>query len=188
MPSIPADLSVPIVIVQHMPPLFTRLLAERLSARARIPIGEGSEGTVLRVGHAWIAPGNFHMTVSRGPSESKLCLNQGPPENSCRPAVDVLFRSVAKAYGANVLAVVMTGMGADGLLGAQKIREAGGEVIIQDQASSVVWGMPGAISADGQADAVYPLEQLAQEITRRANLFRSPEPIKSPVGHKAVME
>jgi two-component system chemotaxis response regulator CheB len=82
----------------------------------------------------------------------------------------------------------MTGMGADGLLDAQKIQEAGGEVIIQDQASSVVWGMPGAISADGQADAVYPLEQLAQEITRRANLSRSPEPIKSPVGHKAVME
>jgi two-component system chemotaxis response regulator CheB len=107
------------------------------------------------------------MTVSRVGLKQKLDLNQNPPEHSCRPAVDPLFRSVAVAFKANVLAVVMTGMGSDGVLGAHDIREAGGEVIIQDEASSVVWGMPGVVYAAGQADAVYPLNQLALEITRR---------------------
>lgn len=188
IPAIPADVPVPIVIVQHMPPLFTKLLAERLASRSKIPIGEGSEGVVLRPGCAWIAPGNFHMTVSRSLADARLGVNQEPAENSCRPAVDVLFRSVAKAFGANVLGVVMTGMGSDGLRGAQQIREAGGEVIIQDQATSVVWGMPGAVSAEGQADAVYPLEQLAQEITRRARLFRTPDPPKRFVSQKVTVE
>jgi two-component system chemotaxis response regulator CheB len=107
------------------------------------------------------------MTVKCSKTDSHLELNQTPPENSCRPAVDVLFRSVAEAYSANVLAVVMTGMGADGMAGARRIRQAGGEVIIQDEASSVVWGMPGSVHAAGLADAVYPLDQLAAEITQR---------------------
>lgn len=112
------------------------------------------------------------MNVMRSGTAFRLSLNQSPPENSCRPAVDVLFRSVAKAYGPNVLAVVMTGMGADGVLGAQEIREAGGNVIIQDEASSVVWGMPGLVHASGLDDAAYPLEQLAGEITRRVTNSR----------------
>jgi two-component system, chemotaxis family, protein-glutamate methylesterase/glutaminase len=167
LPRIPNDFPVPIVVVQHMPPIFTRLLAERLAGRSAIPVEEGSAGAVLSPAHAWIAPGNFHMKVIQSGVNWRLNLNQGSPENSCRPAVDVLFRSVAKAYGANVLGVVMTGMGSDGVLGAQDIRDAGGNVIIQDEASSVVWGMPGLVHASGLDDAAYPLDQLAAEITRR---------------------
>ena len=172
IPHLPAGFPVPVVIVQHMPASFTALLAERLSRNAAISVAEGSVGAMLSGAQAWIAPGNFHMTVisratvAAGPGW-RLALNQNPPENSCRPAVDVLFRSVAAVGGSHVLGVVMTGMGADGVLGARAIREAGGEVIVQDEESSVVWGMPGAVCAAGQADAVYPLSQLAGEITRR---------------------
>jgi len=166
-PGFPKDLPVPIVMVQHMPPIFTRFLAERLTAQSQIPVAEGSEGARLQPGRAWIAPGNFHMTVARSPAERLLQLNQEAPENSCRPAVDVLFRSVASAYGAGVLGVVMTGMGADGVAGAKHIHDAGGEVIVQDEATSVVWGMPGLVHASGEADGVYPLNQLAGEIVRR---------------------
>jgi two-component system chemotaxis response regulator CheB len=176
LPRIAADFPVPIVVVQHMPPMFTRLLAERLSIHSAIPVEEGWSGALLTPRHAWIAPGNFHMTVLRMGLECHLHLNQGPQENSCRPAVDVLFRSVAQAYGANVLGVVMTGMGSDGVHGAQDIRDAGGDVIIQDEASSVVWGMPGMVHASGLADAVYPLDVLAFEITRRVLHGRDARP------------
>jgi two-component system chemotaxis response regulator CheB len=174
LPRIPNDFPVPIVVVQHMPPIFTRLLAERLASRSAIPVEEGRAGVVLSPGHAWIAPGNFHMQVIGLGAGLRLDVNQGPPENSCRPAVDVLFRSVAATYGANALGVVMTGMGADGVLGAQDIRDAGGDVIIQDEASSVVWGMPGLVQASGLADAAYPVDQLAAEITRRVLQSRLP--------------
>lgn len=187
LPLIPKDFPVPVVVVQHMPPIFTRLLAERLSGRSAILVEEGSAGVILSAGHAWIAPGNFHMTVKSAGLGSRLDLNQDPPENSCRPAVDVLFRSVADVYGASVLGVVMTGMGSDGVIGAQRIRERGGEVIIQDEASSVVWGMPGLVHASGQADAVYPLEQLGQEITRRVLDGRSPHAIPIP-NHELTLE
>ncbi|HWW16266.1 MAG TPA: chemotaxis response regulator protein-glutamate methylesterase [Candidatus Dormibacteraeota bacterium] len=166
LPRIPNDFPVPIVVVQHMPPIFTSLLAERLASRSAIPVEEGRAGVALSPGHAWIAPGNFHMKVVRGVNW-RLDLNQDPQENSCRPAVDVLFRSVAKACGGNVLGVVMTGMGSDGVLGALAIRDAGGDVIIQDEASSVVWGMPGLVHASGLDDAAYPLDHLAPEIIRR---------------------
>jgi two-component system, chemotaxis family, protein-glutamate methylesterase/glutaminase len=173
LPRIPGDFPVPIVVVQHMPPIFTRLLAERLAGRSAIPVEEGSADAVLSPGHAWIAPGNFHMRVARTGLSCRLHLNQSPPENSCRPAVDPLFRSVAAAYGANVLAVVMTGMGSDGVLGAQEICDAGGNVIIQDEASSIVWGMPGLVHSSGLADAAYPLDHIAAEITRRVVQSRS---------------
>lgn len=174
LPRIPADFPVPIVVVQHMPPIFTLLLAERLARQSKIPVAEGRAGADLASGEAWIAPGNFHMTVSRAGLHRRLGLDQEAPRHSCRPAVDVLFRSVAAVYRANALGVVMTGMGADGVQGAQQIREAGGEVIIQDESSSVVWGMPGLVYAAGQADGVYPLDQLASEITRRVLQSRAP--------------
>ena len=180
LPRIPKDFPVPIVLVQHMPPIFTRLLAERLGSHSEISVQEGSAGTMLSPGRAWIAPGNFHMTVQRAGVGARLGLNQDPPENSCRPAVDVLSRSVAETYGASVLAVVMTGMGSDGVIGAQCIRERGGEVIVQDEPSSVVWGMPGLVHASGQADAVYPLDQLGQEIVRRVLESRSLRAIPNP--------
>lgn len=167
LPRVPKDFPVPIVVVQHMPPIFTRLLAERLASRSQIGVHQASAGDVLTAGNAWIAPGNFHMTVKRAGVHSRLELNQNAPENSCRPAVDVLFRSVADVYGASALAVVMTGMGSDGVIGARMIRERGGEVLVQDEATSVVWGMPGLVYASGQADAVYPLDQLSNEVTRR---------------------
>jgi two-component system, chemotaxis family, protein-glutamate methylesterase/glutaminase len=173
LPQIPEDFPVPIVVVQHMPPLFTRLLADRLASHSAIPVEEGTAGAILSPGHAWIAPGNYHMKVVRSGGTWRLELNQALPENSCRPAVDVLFRSVAAACGAHVLAVVMTGMGSDGVLGAQDIRDAGGDVIIQDEASSVVWGMPGLVHASGLDDAAYPLNHLATEITRRVLQSRS---------------
>jgi two-component system chemotaxis response regulator CheB len=156
-----------------MPPIFTRFLAERLASRSQVRVEEGKAGATLEAGKAWIAPGNFHMTVSRVANERRLKINQDAPEHSCRPAVDVLFRSVVEAYGGGVLGVVMTGMGSDGVLGAQRIRAAGGEVIVQDEASSVVWGMPGLVQAAGEADGVYPLGELAAEITRRVAESRS---------------
>lgn len=167
IPSLPADLPVPVVIVQHMPPIFTRLLAERLSANSHIRVREAEAGKLLEPGTAWIAPGNYHLVVERQGPGFYIGLNQEPLENSCRPAVDVLFRSVARTYGAHTLAVVMTGMGADGLTGSRLIREQGSEVIVQDEATSVVWGMPGAVAASGEADGVYPLNLLGPEITRR---------------------
>jgi two-component system chemotaxis response regulator CheB len=180
LPRIPKDFPVPIVLVQHMPPIFTRLLAERLNSHSAISVQEASDGAMLSPEQAWIAPGNFHMTVKRAGVGTRLQLNQDLPENSCRPAVDVLFRSVAEVYGAGVLAVVMTGMGSDGVIGAQRIREHGGEVIVQDEASSIVWGMPGLVHASGQADAVYPLDQLGQEIVRRVLESRSLRAISIP--------
>jgi two-component system chemotaxis response regulator CheB len=173
IPQLPADLPVPIVIVQHMPPLFTRLFAERLNAISRLEVREGKEGQKLQRGHIWIAPGDHHMTVVRKGTDFLLALNHDPHENSCRPAVDVLFRSVARTYGANVLAVVLTGMGADGTQGAGVVREAGGEVIVQDEQSSVVWGMPGSVVAASQADRIFPLSGIATEVVRRVSMGRT---------------
>jgi two-component system, chemotaxis family, protein-glutamate methylesterase/glutaminase len=173
LPQLPADLPVPIVIVQHMPPLFTRLLAERLNSLAPLEVREGKEGEKLERGQVWIAPGDHHMTVARKGTGFLLSLNKGPQENSCRPAVDVLFRSVAQTYGANVLAVVLTGMGSDGTQGAAAVRKAGGEVIVQDEESSVVWGMPGKVVAASLADRIFPLSGIAQEVVRRVSLRRA---------------
>ena len=173
IPQLPADFPVPIVIVQHMPPLFTRLLAGRLNTLARLEVQEGMEGQRLQRGQVWIAPGDHHMTVARKGTEFVLGINHDPQENSCRPAVDVLFRSVAQTYGANVLAVVLTGMGADGTRGAAVIREAGGEVIVQDEESSVVWGMPGSVVAASLADRIYPLGGIAPEVVRRVSMRRA---------------
>lgn len=177
IPHLPEDLPVPGVLVQHMPPLFTRLLAERLDSRSALTIREAEPGVKLEPGHIWIAPGNYHMTVSRKGTDVVLALNQDPPENSCRPAVDVLFRSVASTYGAHTLAVVMTGMGSDGTLGARNIREAGGQILVQDEATSVVWGMPGSIVSGGLADQVRPLSEIAPEIVR---LISSGRPVARP--------
>lgn len=163
----PADLSVPILIVQHMPSMFTKLLAERLSSKCQIRVDEAMPGVVLEPGHVWIAPGDFHMVVQRDKAVVRLATHQAPPENSCRPSVDVLFRSIAQVYGAGAIAVILTGMGQDGLHGCQCIREAGGQVLAQDKASSVVWGMPGFVVNAGLADQVVGLEQMAGEIMRR---------------------
>lgn len=167
VPAIPADFPVPVLIVQHMPPVFTQTLAERLNSRSEITVREGREGEPIAAGEAWIAPGGFHMTVVPGKTGFVLRTNQDPPENSCRPAVDVLFRSAVDAFGSNVLAIVLTGMGQDGLRGCERIREAGGLVFVQDEASSVVWGMPGYVAQAGLAHKVLPLPEIAIEMTRQ---------------------
>lgn len=177
LPKLPGDLSVPVVLVQHMPPVFTRLLAERLDARCALSVVEAEPGMSLQPGHVYVAPGDHHLEVTGGPAPS-TAITDGPPENSCRPAVDVLFRSVVRAYGARVLAVVLTGMGHDGLKGSELVVEAGGRVLAQDQASSVVWGMPGYVAKAGIADRVLPLDQMAPEIMRRiARAGRTPREV-----------
>jgi two-component system, chemotaxis family, protein-glutamate methylesterase/glutaminase len=169
LPRLPANFPLPVLLVQHMPELFTRLLAERLNGCCPLQVREGVEGEPVLVGSVYIARGNWHMEVQPGARigmPATLRLNQGALENHCRPAVDVLFRSAAAVYGAGVLAVVLTGMGSDGMLGARIIREHGGIVLAQDQASSTVWGMPGAVATAGLAQSVLPLNAIAGEILR----------------------
>jgi two-component system chemotaxis response regulator CheB len=172
IPTLPENFPVPIVIVQHMPEMFTKLLADRLDEKSAIQVSEASAGNELRPGHALVAPGGFHMALVRKGNVVETSLNKEAPENSCRPAVDVLFRSVASIYGANTLAVVMTGMGQDGLLGGRKIKEAGGRIIAQDKESCVVWGMPGAVAEAGLAEELIPLNRIGSEITRRVQAAR----------------
>jgi two-component system, chemotaxis family, protein-glutamate methylesterase/glutaminase len=160
------------VLVQHMPPMFTRLLAERLTARSAIRVQEGTSGAVLQAGQAWLAPGDFHMIVARDARQARVLVHQDAPENSCRPALDVLLRSVAKSYGPHSLTVVLTGMGSDGLRGCEMLREAGGQILVQDEATSVVWGMPGYVAKAGLADKIMPLALLGEEIVRRVETSR----------------
>jgi two-component system, chemotaxis family, protein-glutamate methylesterase/glutaminase len=164
---LPANFPVPIAIVQHMPPVFTKRLAERLTQKCNIRVEEGATGGILEPGVAWIAPGDYHMVLEKRGFQVQIRTNQEPPENSCRPSVDVLFRSAAKIYGAGVLGVVLTGMGQDGLHGCERIREAGGRILVQDEASSVVWGMPGIVANSGLADRVVSLKLMAKEILDR---------------------
>ena len=167
LPRLPRELPVPVLIVQHMPPMFTRMLAERLDSKCPLHVVEATAGMVVQPGTVYIAPGDYHMTVERRGTQVVTALSQGPMENSCRPAVDVLFRSAAAVYGERLLGAVLTGMGQDGLRGSEEIRRHHGHVLAQDQASSVVWGMPGFVANAGLADAVVPLSEMASEIVRR---------------------
>jgi two-component system chemotaxis response regulator CheB len=167
VPRLPRDLPVPVLIVQHMPPVFTRLLAERLAAKSALAVIEAAQGDEVRTGTVLLAPGDHHLMVRREGATVRCMLNREPPENSVRPAADVLLRSAAEVWGGNVLVVVMTGMGQDGLLGAMQLHNLGAPVLVQDEASSVVWGMPGAVSKAGIAERLVPLGQLAEAITSR---------------------
>ncbi|HET9950855.1 MAG TPA: chemotaxis response regulator protein-glutamate methylesterase [Candidatus Eisenbacteria bacterium] len=164
--ALPADFPLPILVVQHMPPLFTRSLAERLASRSVLRCAEGVDGALLEPGTVWIAPGNWHMTVVRDGTDVRIRLTGDPPENSCRPSVDPLFRSVAEVYGPSALGVLLTGMGQDGLLGARRIHERQGRILVQDEATSVVWGMPGAVARAGLAQRIVPLPEMAGEILK----------------------
>jgi two-component system chemotaxis response regulator CheB len=169
---LPADFPAPLLVVQHMPPMFTQMLAERLTKHSKIATVEAKSGMEVEPGKAWIAPGDFHLEVVREGYRVQTKIHQEPPENACRPAVDPLFRSVARVFGANCLAVVLTGMGQDGLRGCEAIRAKGGQILAQDEASSVVWGMPGYVARAGLADQVTPLPKLASEIVRRVSSSR----------------
>jgi len=168
IPSLPAELPLPVVIVQHMPPLFTTMLAARLTAKSAIPVRECKSGEPLSPGSIFLAPGDYHMVLSAEDGTVRLHTHQGPKENYCRPSVDVLFRSVAHVFGARALAVILTGMGQDGLKGCELLESSGARIVVQDEATSVVWGMPGFVARAGLADKVLPLDQIGPEIVRAA--------------------
>ncbi len=166
-------LPVPMFIVQHMPAVFTKRLAERLDTLGGTRTHEAVEGQPVLPGHAYLAPGDFHMMVAGDAKNPFLHLDQSPHENSCRPAVDVLFRSVARVYNARALGVVLTGMGQDGLRGSEVLRQSGASVIAQDEGTSVVWGMPGAIVRAQIASEILPIEQFAASLVQRTSVGRA---------------
>jgi two-component system, chemotaxis family, protein-glutamate methylesterase/glutaminase len=168
LPQFPAGFRLPVLVVQHMPPLFTRLLAERLNSICSLPVAEAVDGDTVASGRILIAPGDYHLKVVSTAGGVRVHLDQSPQQNSCRPAVDALFASVGEVYGGAVIAVILTGMGQDGLRGAGILKAQGASVLAQDEASSVVWGMPGAVVNAGLADRVLPLEQVVPEILARA--------------------
>ncbi|MFK7768394.1 MAG: chemotaxis response regulator protein-glutamate methylesterase [Mariniblastus sp.] len=164
---IPKNLPVPILITQHMPPVFTSLLATRLTSRTGHSVKEAVDGEIVGKGNILLSPGDYHLTVKRSGVSVHAKLDQEPKENSCRPAVDPLFRSMATCYGKNAMGIVLTGMGQDGAQGSGAIKSQGGSIIVQDKDSSVIWGMPGKVVSAGHADQILPLNQIAQELVRR---------------------
>lgn len=159
-------IQLPVLITQHMPPTFTTILAEHLRRVSQMPCAEAVDGEPVVGGRVYIAPGDWHMTVEGEGASKTIRLTQSPPENFCRPAVDPMFRSLAKAYGPAVLAVVLTGMGQDGLRGGQVLTAAGSTIVAQDEATSVVWGMPGAVATGGLCSAVLPLVEIGPALER----------------------
>jgi len=152
---------VPVLIVQHMPPIFTAVFAEHLSTRTGLRAAEGKADERLEAGRIYVAPGGRHMGLVAGPNGPMIRLTDGPPVNFCRPAVDVLFKDAAVVFGAATATVILTGMGSDGTNGARALTDAGGPVLAQDEATSTVWGMPGSVARAGLAEAVLPLPELA---------------------------
>lgn len=164
--AIPESFTLPILIAQHMPPLFTKSLAEHIGREAKRPSAEAVDGEIIERNHIYVAPGDYHMTIDKQDDRMVIRLNQDAPEHYCRPSVNPLYRSAAKWYGSSVLAVMLTGMGDDGIEGAQTIVDRKGYIIAQDEQSSVVWGMPGAIVNAGLANQVLPLSNIASELSR----------------------
>ncbi len=179
IPALPNDLRVPVLIVQHMPPVFTELLAKRLDAMSPLSVKEAAAGESIHPGGVWIAPGGQHMVVRNQGAHLQVELDDGPPVQSCKPAVNVLFDSVAECYGDRALAVVLTGMGRDGCDGAHRIRDAGGQVIVQDEHTSVVWGMPAAVANAGLADGQFPLDEIGAEIVQRTHAAKAPRTLQT---------
>ena len=167
---LPEEVETPVLIVQHMPAEFTRHLATHLAAASGRRVREAQHGAALAPGDVWIAPGDRHLLVDGRPGDARLVVERSDPENGCRPSANPLLRSVARVHGPNALAVILTGMGRDGLAGCAAVRAERGRVLAQDEASSVVWGMPRAVIAAGLADRVLPLDAIAGEITRRTRI------------------
>jgi two-component system chemotaxis response regulator CheB len=165
--ALPGDFPVPVMIVQHLPENFTTFLARRLDTACALPVREAGNRIAVEPGTVWIARGNLHLETRATRGRIELATHDGPLVNSCRPAADVLFRAAAECYGASVLAVVLTGMGQDGLDGCRSISAAGGQIVVQDRDSSVVWGMPGQVAEAGLADAVLPVSEIGPEVVRR---------------------
>lgn len=166
---LPKTINLPIVITQHMPATFTSILAEHITRMSGWPCGEAKDGETIEAGRIYLAPGDFHMTVTLKGPQRVVSLNQDPPENFCRPAVDPMLRSLVKVYGPRIFTVILTGMGNDGARGAKHVVEAGGTVIAQDEKTSVVWGMPGATASAGLCSAVLPITELAGYVVNYLN-------------------
>ncbi len=162
------DVSQPILITQHMPATFTALLAEHITRSCKVPAKEAKDGDDILPGNVYVAPGNFHMTVERGERNDVIRINSGEPVNFCRPAVDPMLYSMATIYGSRLLVVMLTGMGHDGRDGSKAVVEAGGSVVAQDEASSVVWGMPGAVATADLCSAVLPINDIASYVRKIA--------------------
>lgn len=164
--------NLPVLVTQHMPATFTTLLAEHLARVSGMPCKEGVDKAPVQPGHIHVAPGGYHMEVVRNDRDAPIIrLTQEEPENFCRPSVNPMLRSASDVYGARTLALILTGMGSDGLAGAEKVAASGGTVIAQDKESSVVWGMPGAVTGKGLCSAVLPLMQIAPYL--RDNILRT---------------
>lgn len=176
LPQLPPGLAVPVLIAQHLPRWYTAALAEHLAAIARRPVEEARTGALVQPGQVWVAPGGYHLTVSRVGSGERLEVHRGPRERGCRPSVDALFRSAAHVLGAEVLGVVLSGHGADGLQGCWHVHDAGGQVVVQDPATAVAGALPAAVASAGLADAVLPPAALAREVTRRVQAAFVGEP------------
>jgi two-component system chemotaxis response regulator CheB len=159
-------MDIPIVITQHMPPTFTAMLALHIQQHSGLPAAEGKDGELLKPGHVYVAPGGMHMTIERENMRPVIRLNTNPPENFCRPAVDPMFRSLSKSYGNKILGIILTGMGSDGKLGGEALVNAGSRLYAQDEATSVVWGMPGAAATAGICHGVLPLADIGPLIQR----------------------
>ena len=166
--TITKSVKLPILITQHMPPTFTAILAAHIAQATGWPCAEATDGEVIRGGQIYVAPGGFHMLVEAQGARKILRLSDAPPEHFCRPAVDPMLRSIAKAYGASVLVLILTGMGQDGRLGGAEIVRQGGTIVAQDKATSVVWGMPGAVARSGLCSAVLPLNELGPHVLKLA--------------------
>jgi len=164
--ALPQDFPLPIMIVQHMPPMFTPLLAKHLSQDTGRPCQEASEGAAIKANTTYVAPGDYHMVITKRDEQMVFTLNQEEPEHYCRPSVNPLFRSAAEWYGRSVLGIMLTGMGDDGIEGTRLLVENHGFMITQDEESSVVWGMPGAVAKEDLAHLVLPLDQIASEVLR----------------------
>lgn len=160
------DLSVPILITQHMPPTFTKILAEHITRASGLPCKEAEDGDVVKPGNIYVAPGDYHMLVTVRDDRPTIKIDQGPQVNFCRPAVDPMFDSIANIYGTSTLALILTGMGHDGMMGSQKIVDGGGTLIAQDELTSVVWGMPGAVATRGLCSAVLPIEKIGAHLKK----------------------
>jgi two-component system chemotaxis response regulator CheB len=167
LPRLDASFPVPVVIVQHMPPVFTGQLAARLDSECSLEVVEATEGMAVKTGRIIVAPGDFHMILRQTTSGVVVSLGQGERENSCRPSVDVLFHSVAEVYGDRCVALILTGMGQDGLRGAAELKRRGSYIMVQDKESSVVWGMPGAVAEAGLADVILSLDEVANALSRQ---------------------
>jgi len=163
-----SGLSQPIIITQHMPPSFTTILAEHISRQCNVPCKEAQDGDVLKAGHYYIAPGDFHMLIDKKPTGSTVRLVKDPPENFCRPSVDPMLRSIAAIYGRNILVVILTGMGQDGTRGGEVVVNGGGTLIAQDEATSVVWGMPGSVAMAGLCTALLPVGDIGGFVRQTA--------------------